>query len=40
MHYSKTVNTSVEKGPTLSLDQCPQTNKEKEKMNNALIQVQ
>jgi len=29
MHYSKPVDTAVEKGLTLSLDQCPKTNKEK-----------
>ena len=28
MHYSKLVDTPVEKGLTLSLDQCPKTDKE------------
>ena len=32
MHYSKPVDTPVEKGLTLSLDQCPKTDQEKEKM--------
>jgi len=27
MHYSKLMDTSVEKGLTLSLDQCPETDK-------------
>ena len=34
MHYSKPVDTSVEKGLTLSLNQCPKTDKEKERMSN------
>jgi len=34
MHYSKCVGTPVEKGLTLSLDQCPKTDKEMERMNN------
>ena len=34
MHYSKPVDTPVEKGLTLSLDQCPKTDKEKERMSN------
>ena len=34
MHYSKPMDTPVEKGLTLSLDQCPKTGKEKERMNN------
>jgi len=34
MHYSKPVNTSVEKGLTLSLNQCPKTDQEKEKMKD------
>jgi len=34
MHYFKPVDTLVEKGLTLSLDQCPKTDKEKERMNN------
>ena len=33
-HYSKPVDTPVEKGLTLSLDQCPKTDKEKEAMSN------
>ena len=36
MHYSKPVDTPVEKGLTLSPDQCPKTDKEKERMNNVL----
>ena len=35
MHHSKPVHTLVEKGLTLSLDQCPKTDQEKEKMKNA-----
>jgi len=34
MHYSKPVDTPVEKGLTLSLDQCPKTEQEKEKMKD------
>jgi len=34
MHYSKLMDTSVEKGMTLSLDQCPKTDKEKESASN------
>ena len=34
MHYSKLVDTPVEKGLILSLDQCPKTYKENERMNN------
>ena len=34
MHYSKPIDNPVEKGLTLSLDQCPKTDKEKEKMSN------
>ena len=34
MHYSKPVDTLVEQGLTLSLDQCPKTDKENERMNN------
>ena len=34
MHYSKPVDTSVEKDLTLNLDQCPKTDKKKETMNN------
>jgi len=34
MHYSKPMDTPVEKGLTLSLDQCPKTYKEKERMSN------
>ena len=34
MHYSKPVDTPVKKGLTLSLDQCPKTDKEKERMSN------
>ena len=40
MHYSKPMDTPVEKGLTLSLDQCPTTDKEKERMSNFLMQVQ
>jgi len=29
MHYSKPVNTPVEKGLTLSIDQCPKTDKKR-----------
>ena len=32
MHYSKIVDTPVEKGLTLSLEQCPTTDDEKQKM--------
>ena len=35
MHYSKPVDTPVKKGRTLSIDQCPKTDKEKERMSNA-----
>jgi len=34
MHYSKLVDTLVEKDLTLSLEQCLKTDKEKERMNN------
>jgi len=34
MHYSKPMDTPIEKGLILSLDQCPKTDKEKERMNN------
>jgi len=34
IHYSKPVDTPVKKGLTLSLDQCPKTGKEKERMSN------
>jgi len=34
MHYSKPVDTPVEKGLSLSIDQCPKTDKEKERMSN------
>jgi len=34
MHYSKPVDTPVEKGLTLSLDPCLRTDKEKEVMSN------
>jgi len=34
MHYSKPVDTPVEKGITLSLDQCLKTDKEKERMSS------
>jgi len=34
MYYSKPVDTSIEKGLTLSLDQCPKIDKEKEAMGN------
>jgi len=34
MHYSKAVDTPVENGLTLSIDQCPKTDKEKERMSN------
>ena len=34
VHYSKLIETLVEKGLTLSLDQCPKTDKEKEAMSN------
>jgi len=36
MHYSKPVNTLVEKGLTLSLDQCPKTDQRKERMRDVL----
>jgi len=36
MHYSKPMDTLVEKGPTFSLDQCPKTDKEKERIGNVL----
>ena len=32
IHYSKLIDTSVEKGLTLTLDQCPETYQEKEKI--------
>ena len=34
MHYSKPIDTPVEKGLTLSLDQCPKIDKEKEAVSN------
>jgi len=34
MHHSKPVDTPVEKSLTLSLDQCPKTDQEKEKMKD------
>ena len=34
MHYSKPVDTSVEKGLTLSLEKCQTTDDEKQKMSN------
>ena len=34
MHYSKPVDAPIEKGLTLSSDQCPKTDKEKERMSN------
>jgi len=34
MHYSKSMDTPVEKSLTLSLDQCPKTDKEKERMSS------
>jgi len=34
MHHSKPVDTPVEKGLTLSLDQCPKTGQEKEKIKD------
>jgi len=34
MHHSKPVDTPVENGLTLSLDQCPKTDQEKEKMKD------
>jgi len=34
MHYSKPIDTPAEKGLTLSLDQCPKTDKQKEVMSN------
>jgi len=36
MHYFKLVDTLVEKGLTLILDQCPKTDNEKEAMNDVL----
>ena len=37
MHYSKLVDTPVKKGLTLSLDQCPKTDKEKERMSASAV---
>jgi len=34
MHYSKAMDTPVENSLTLSIDQYPKTDKEKERMNN------
>ena len=34
MHYSKPVNTLIEMGLTLILDQCPNTDDEKEQMRH------
>ena len=34
MHYSKPIDTPIGKGLTLSPDQCPKTDKEKEAMSN------
>ena len=34
MHYSKPVDTPVDKGLNLSLEQCPMTDDEKQKMSN------
>ena len=34
MHYSKPVDTPLEKGLTLRIDQCPKTDEEKERMSN------
>jgi len=34
MHYFKPVGTPIKKDLILSLDQCPKTNKEKERMGN------
>ena len=34
MHYSKPMDSPVEKGLAFSLDQCPKTDKEKERMSN------
>ena len=34
MHYSKLVDTPIEKGLSLSINQCPKTDKEKERMSN------
>jgi len=34
MHYSRLVDTPVEKGLTLSIDQCPKIGKEQERMSN------
>jgi len=36
MHHSKPMDTPVEKGLTLGLEQFPKTDKEKERMNNIL----
>jgi len=33
MHYSKPVDTLIKKGLTLSLNQCPKIDNEKEAMN-------
>ena len=40
MNYSKCMNTVVEKGLTISLNQCPKIDKEKERMSNVPMQVQ
>jgi len=34
MHYSKPVDTPFEQDLTLSIDQCPKIDKEKERMSN------
>jgi len=34
MYYSKPVDTPIEKGLTLSLDECPKTDKKNEVMSN------
>jgi len=34
MHHSKPIDTPVEKGLSLSLDQCPKVDQEKEKMKD------
>jgi len=34
MHYSKSIDTPVEKSLTMSLNQCPKIDDEKEAMNN------
>ena len=34
MHYSKSVDTPIEQGLTLILDQCPKADNEKETINN------